>query len=353
MSATEQQAPIAAENEPPVRFRFRLVHVVYVITLLGASLATFGLNGIWAFVAVSLLWAAIFASKARVITVVELATILVMCAMLGALALPAVNVTVPASPRMACSNNLKQIALALHNYHDDHGSFPPAYIADENGKPMHSWRVLLLPYLEQAPLYQRYKFDEPWDGPNNSKLLNQSPSIYACPSHSQANPLGNTHTSYFAVVGSKTAWPGVDASRLDDLTDGTANTVLLLEVQNQNIPWLKPDDLALDEALNVLTAKDLTKTGAHKYETAYYRYWWGRNVAWADGSVHFIGNDVDRAAWSVLLTTGEKSSREDQYLDRYRAKSRRLKVGNQLALAIWYVVFPLSWIWIKPKAAIE
>ena len=86
-----------------------------------------------------------------------------------------------AAQRSTCKNNLKQIGLALHNYHDRYQSFPPAFVADENGKPMHSWRVLLLPYLDQADLYARYNFNEPWNGPNNLKLGDEIPEVYGCP----------------------------------------------------------------------------------------------------------------------------------------------------------------------------
>ena len=72
--------------------------------------------------------------------------------------------------RSDCQGRLRQIALALQCYHDVYKSFPPAYVADETGKPMHSWRVLILPFLEQKALYDQYRFDEPWDGPNNGKL---------------------------------------------------------------------------------------------------------------------------------------------------------------------------------------
>ncbi|MEZ6114117.1 MAG: DUF1559 domain-containing protein [Pirellulaceae bacterium] len=81
--------------------------------------------------------------------------------------LPAVQTAREAARRSQCSSNLKQIELALHNYHDTFKSFPPAYIADANGRPMHSWRVLILPFMEQRELYDQCRFDEPWDGPNN------------------------------------------------------------------------------------------------------------------------------------------------------------------------------------------
>ena len=87
-----------------------------------------------------------------------------------------------AARRSQCANNLKQIALAMHNYHDVFKSFPPAVITDKNGRPMHSWRVAILPFIEQAALYKNYKFDEPWDGPNNRNLDNIAIPVFRCPS---------------------------------------------------------------------------------------------------------------------------------------------------------------------------
>jgi hypothetical protein len=110
------------------------------------------------------------------------------------LLVPAESSMSPSSRRSACRSNLKNIALALHNYHEDHGSYPPAYIADENGRPMHSWRILLLPYIERGDLYKQYRFDEPWDGPNNRKLASQMPGLYRCAGHDYGE--GEFHTTY-------------------------------------------------------------------------------------------------------------------------------------------------------------
>ena len=105
---------------------------------------------------------------------------------------------------------------------------------------MHSWRVLLLPYMEQTAFYNRYKFNEPWNGPNNITLLNSMPSTFACPSRfSQPTNL----TSYVAVTGPGTMFPGTESTKFDDVTDGTSNTLMILEVSNANIPWTAPVDL--------------------------------------------------------------------------------------------------------------
>lgn len=138
-----------------------------------------------------------------------------------------------------CRVNLEDIGLALLQYHDKYGSFPPAYVADESGKPMHSWRTLLLPFVGYGPLYNDYRFDEPWDSPYNRKLCHKIVLAYMCPSEPHAVPL----TSYVAVVGPGTAWPGSTPTRLKDFRDGTANTILIVELVNSGIHWAEPRDL--------------------------------------------------------------------------------------------------------------
>src|SRR5262249_26080186 len=83
-----------------------------------------------------------------------------------------------AAKRMQSANNLRQIALAMHNYHDTFGAFPPAAIYDKNGKALLSWRVMILPFIEQDALYKEFHLDEPWDSEHNKKLLEQLPPVY-------------------------------------------------------------------------------------------------------------------------------------------------------------------------------
>jgi hypothetical protein len=145
------------------------------------------------------------------------------------------------SRRLQCSNHLKQIGLALQWYHDTHGSLPPAYFADSSGKPIHSWRVILLPFIEQEPLYDKYRFDEPWNGPNNRKLHGEILDVYRCPSRPKRQRA--TDTSYVVVTGPKTMWPGAKSTSLSDSTDGTSNTLMVVEMANSGIHWMEPRDL--------------------------------------------------------------------------------------------------------------
>jgi hypothetical protein len=160
------------------------------------------------------------------------------------LLLPNVRYAPEAARRMQCSNHLKQIGLALQNYHDGYGTLPPAYVADAEGKPMHSWRVLILPYMEHKGLYTRYNFNEPWNGPNNSRLHREVVHEFCCPSRSRQE---STETSYVAVVDPQTAWPREKAIGFSSVTDGNSNTILVVEMAKSGIHWMEPRDLQMAE----------------------------------------------------------------------------------------------------------
>ncbi len=147
-----------------------------------------------------------------------------------------------AAEQQASANNLKQIMLALHNYHDTYGKFPPAICYGPDGKTPHSWRVAILPFIEQDALYRQYKLDEPWDSENNKKVLAKVPAIFQDPSEKGKS----TNTSYFAVAGPKTIINlGAVGAGMADITDGTSNTIAIVDAK-KDIPWTKPEDLAID-----------------------------------------------------------------------------------------------------------
>lgn len=141
---------------------------------------------------------------------------------------------------------LNQLTLAFHNYHEVYGSFPPAYVADANGRPRHSWRALILPYVDAKDVYQQYDFSEPWDGPNNSRLANRMTTVF----HSCTEPESKTFTTFVAITGPGTIFPGAGCTKLSEITDGPQNTILLVEIKDSKIPWLAPIDLSADEAVS-------------------------------------------------------------------------------------------------------
>ncbi len=217
-----------------------------------------------------------------------------LCLMLLCLVPPYRGLPNAGARRASCSNNLHNIVLALQQYELANGCFPPAYIADDQGKPMHSWRVLLLPYLEQKNLYDQYRFDEPWDGPHNSKLHSVRLRIYQCPSDNGAM----TDTSYVAIVGPQTIWPGTSTVKMADIIDGTSNTIILAEVANSGVHWMEPTDLdASQMSLLINAAKGPGISSGHKN---------GANVAYADGSIRFLANKISPAALRAALTRNGK-----------------------------------------------
>jgi len=216
--------------------------------------------------------------------------VLVVCGgILAALLLPAVQQAREAARRSQCQNNLKQIGLALLNYETTYGSFPPAFIPDESGKPMHSWRVLILPYLDQQPLYNAYNFSEPWDGPNNSRLLASMPPTYACPSH--AGPPGNTNTAYVAPYGEHCIFRGSQPVGIRDILDGTSNTVMVGEAANANIPWMKPDDVDIRAHPTIGDRDGFSSDHAG-----------GVHFLLGDGSVRFISQSITQQTLQALFT---------------------------------------------------
>lgn len=209
---------------------------------------------------------------------------------LVALLLPAMSGAGGAARRAQCSNNLKQIGLALHNYHDTYKCFPPAVITDEEGNPRRSWRVAILPYLDQAYLYEQWDSNEAWDGPNNSILRYTSIPTYRCPSDSGGDPL---ETSYVMITGQLdsdgrlcTTIGGQpnEGTRIANIVDGTSNTVIVVEVVNSGIPWSEPRDLSIEELEMLINGPSQAGIGS--------LHPGGAQVLMADGSVRFLTEDV-------------------------------------------------------------
>jgi hypothetical protein len=181
------------------------------------------------------------------------------------------------SARVKTQNNLKQIGIACHNFHDTMG-FMPLDITDPAGRPILSWRVLLLPYLEQDNLYKQLDLTKPWDDPRNAKLLEKMPDVfrvYGRDGHEKG-------LTYFQMPMSPRAVPGGDpflvpGRRLPILgiTDGTSNTIMVVEAADA-VNWAKPGDLRFEQVT-------LQKVGSPD------RKWF--HALFADGSVRMLRKD--------------------------------------------------------------
>ena len=191
--------------------------------------------------------------------------------------LPAIRAAMDAARRAQCVNNLKQIALAMHNYIAVNTKFPRAAGWSENGKPLLSWRVAILPYLGYQELYNKFNLDEPWDSAHNKALIKEMPSVYLCPD--RVKPESFT-TTYQVIVGKNAIFEKDQDVGMGDVTDGTSKHCMVVEAKNA-VSWTKPDDLTFDPA----AAPSLCGAGsAHPG---------GFNAAMGDGSVRFIRDTID------------------------------------------------------------
>jgi hypothetical protein len=146
--------------------------------------------------------------------------------------------------RMQSINNMKQFGLAMHNYHNAHKHFPAAASYSKDGKPLLSWRVMLLPMMEYGNLYDQFHLDEPWDSEHNKKLIDKMPAEYRSPKSKLREP---GMTNYLVPVGPGTVFEGREGMKIKDITDGTAHTFMALEVDDDHaVIWTKPDDLPYD-----------------------------------------------------------------------------------------------------------
>jgi hypothetical protein len=190
----------------------------------------------------------------------------------------------------------------LEAYTNVYGRLPPAYITDEQGRPMHSWRVLILPFLEEKWLYDQYDFNEPWDGPHNRLLAKQIPLPYRCPSDASGSP---TATSYLAVTGQETVWPGTDCTALSDVTDGLSETVAVVEVAGSGVNWMEPRDLPLTDFV-----KGANRPGGLGASSGHLN---GCFAIFCDGNVDFLQNQITISTLKALAkrADGEPLPRDE------------------------------------------
>jgi type II secretory pathway pseudopilin PulG/DNA-directed RNA polymerase subunit RPC12/RpoP len=174
-----------------------------------------------------------------VVLVIVVVVLLAIPAILAALLIPAVGAARQAARRSQSSNNLKQLALAVHNYHDVYKALPPAVVNDANGKPLYSGRVLLLPYLEQQHVYDQWDKSQAWNSPANQALSQQTQSVFRDPSETTDSP---GRTNYLFVSGQGTMFEAGKNLDFADIRDGLSNTLMFVEVKGSGINWAEPRD---------------------------------------------------------------------------------------------------------------
>jgi hypothetical protein len=184
------------------------------------------------------------------------------------------------------ATHLKELGVAMHAYHQTNRLFPPAVLYGPDGKTPYSWRVALLPFLDLQDLYDQYRFEEPWDGPHNRKLLPKMPAVFSC----FKTPGDSEDTSFFVLAGPGAIFDGKNGTPFQEITDGTSSTLLLVEAK-RDIPWTKPEDIPYDPD------KPLPALGGHFEE--------GFLAAMADGSVYFIPRTIGETTLRRLITKAD------------------------------------------------
>ena len=229
----------------------------------------------------------------------------------ASIALPAIQKTRESASRMQSMNNMKQIALAMLNFEIATRTFPAQAFGRPNGDtPRLSWRVRILPQLEQTELYRQFHLDEPWDSEHNKTLISKMPDVFRSPPDERPT----TSASYYVLTGPKTMFSGKDGMKISDITGGTSNTIVFVEAK-RDIPWTKPEDIDYDPA------KPLPKLGGH--------FPGGFCAAFADGSVRWIADQTPADVIRALIDpTGDKANTD---LNGPQATSTLTPQGGQPA----------------------
>jgi len=208
--------------------------------------------------------------------------------------------------KKATENNMKRIMLALHKYHGTRKTYPPAFTSKDS-KPLLSWRVAILPNLDQESLYEEFHLDEPWDSEHNKTLIAKMPDVYRAPTSQHKDG----RTVYLTPRGDRTAFPGEKAISYQQVIDGLSNTVALVEINDDfAIPWTQPDDWSFDpdDPSDGVRTKSRLRTSLERDAVRKVKpqfgghYAGGFNAAFCDGSVTFISDKISDANVKSVFT---------------------------------------------------
>jgi hypothetical protein len=237
-----------------------------------------------------------------------------------AMIVPAIQRAKRAGELSLCNKNLMHIAMALTNYHDTNGCYPPPFVADRAGKPLYSWRVLIAPQLEGKQVYSQFHLDEPWNSEHNRRFAELMPEAYRCPTDAGVR---KGETSYMAVVGPHTVWPGGKPVTQKEITDGASCTIFVVEVAGSGVNWMEPRDLTFDEAAagvttdwkSVSPGRTLGIRSRHRFVT---------NCVFPDASTHMLWDGISPELLKGLLTRdGGEDVTEFERAERHRLESQR------------------------------
>ena len=279
--------------------QYRLSTLLLAFVVVWSSLAVFGMGGLAVAAVLLVIAVPVRNPKLRQYVPMVLVVILGGFGLFWLLSPSVTDCRLP-SGRAGCLNNLHQIALALLDYEQQSGGLPPAAVADGHGHAVHSWRTLILPYLDRSDIYRAYNFREPWNGPDNSKVAASMPGVFRC--EDDLSISDRPITSYLAVTGPGTAWDDCPSA-------GTPPRVMLVEVANSKINWMEPRDLTLDEACRgagngsgpSITSHHVISSGFFFQEEAD-----GVNVAFSDGHIEILRAGVPPETLRGRFTGDEK-----------------------------------------------
>ncbi len=222
---------------------------------------------------------------------------------------PAVSMAREGAARTMCKNNLKQIGLALHAYHDLERSFPMASVSDNQ----RSWRVTILPHLDAADLYQRYDQNRAWDSAINSPLAEERVGAFDCYFRPDSfDERDRFLSAYAAIVGPGAAFDPERSVTIASFTDGLSNTIMVTEACGKRIVWTEPRDVSIDQDALRANAPGLQLHQSSGILSSYHQG--GAQVLLADGSVRFVSQNLDISTMQELVTRNAEQSSGQQQL---------------------------------------
>ncbi len=224
-------------------------------------------------------------TKARTIVMITISAIVAAATVVATVVMllfPAIGAARSAAQSRHCDSNLARIGEALQAYEAECGSMPPAYIVGKDGKRMHSWRVLILPYLDEVGLYQEYDFSQPWDSQHNQRLATRMPDVFACPADPDATQLDETN--YMVIVGNNTLFPYDIPVATMYIGDDLSTTIAVVEVPAWGVNWLEPMDLSTEQMFFDINGNIGREIGSYHHG--------GAHVLMADGQVRYLDEGI-------------------------------------------------------------
>lgn len=342
--------PVESATPRRTALRFSIRALLYAVALLVAAMATYGpWFGIGATAVLLFPHAAsvFFPGETEQRTSRCLLTIIViaMASLLGHGVLEATSAAKESAGYGGAHWNSNALSLGVFAYREANGHFPPPYSVDQNGRPLHSWRTLILPYIGRQSLYNRLRLDEPYDSPANQAVLKGTTIEESHGSRPFYDSDCPSETHFMAVVGDRTMWPL--GQRVSDVPDGADATILLIEVANSGVDWYEPRDLSVNEAIDALANDGVnriewTREGLFSATKVSGR----RLVATASASSYSLGQIADKAeALAMLTRDGKDSSKPVGNVSSYvRDLSWRYRWGRiwSASLLLALAVLPMT-----------